>query len=309
VLPLIYPGQDIPALLDDIDGAAIPELHKLMFNWVRKFTRESAAMTMDDIRTLRQGGVSDRDIVTWAQVASVQNWFVMSADGGGIPLEGDAVVGRVRGEERDFYHRSDIVSASPDAGTCDYPAPPQGGIAWVEGNDEEPTLGAVSDWGEQRYGFMPNLFRALSLVPEINPRHVLALELLERPQSDSLSPRQHAMVRRQVNRLNQGRYFDETTAHFLSPYDDADLLRDRLGAGFGDAQWDAADRTVLDFASKLVRHAYKVTAGDAQAFRDNGLDDRAYIDVLNTTSIQTSLDRLTNSIGVLADREPIIRQN
>ena len=42
----------------------------------------------------------------------------------------------------------------------------------------------------------------------------------------------------------------------------------------------------------------KVVAADAQSFRDVGLDDPAYIDVLNTVAIQTSLDRLANVLGV-----------
>ena len=305
MLPLIYPDQDIGQMLDDVDRAPIPDLHKAMFNWVKKFTRESGRMSLDDIEAVRGQGVSDKDIVTWAQVASVQNWFVMSADGGGIPLEGDAIVGLARGKERSFYHGSDIETAS--AGEADlHVSSPQEGIAWVGTDDEHPSLAMLSEWSEQRYGFLPNLFRALSLVPEINPRHALGLELLDQPQSGSLSPRQHAMVRRQVNRLNQGRYFERTTARFLSPYDAREGLLDRLGAGYEAFDWDACDRVVLDFASKLVRNAYKVTAKDAQAFRDSGLDDEAYVDVLNTTAIQTSLDRLSNSIGVVGDEQPII---
>lgn len=309
MLPFIYPDKDIAQLLDDIDQADIPALHKLMFNWVRKFTCESARMSFEDIQVLRNGGVSDVDIVTWAQVASVQNWFVMSADGGGIPLEGDALVGRVRSKDRNFYHDSDLETVNPVVGEAVQSASLEGGIAWVASDDEEPGLAVLASWAKPRFGFMPNLFRALSLVPSVNPRHKLALELLERPQSDSLSPRQHAMVRRQANRLNQGRYFEQTTARFLSSHEDADRLQQRLGADYGEFDWDARDRTVLDFVTKLVKNAYKVTAKDAQAFRDNGLDDRAYVDVLNTTSIQTSLDRLSNSLGVVADAGPIISKN
>lgn len=99
------------------------------------------------------------------------------------------------------------------------------------------------------------------------------------------------MVRRLVNRLNQGSYFDATTLALMSQH-----------AGSLDAsEHDDGDRVVLAFAEKLVRNAYKVTAREAQQFRDNGLDDAAYIDVLNTVSIQTSLDRVANSLGVKAD--------
>jgi hypothetical protein len=37
-----------------------------------------------------------------------------------------------------------------------------------------------------------------------------------------------------------------------------------------------------------------------------GLDDEAYVDILNTVSIQTSLDRLANALGVEPDPVPLL---
>ena len=56
----------------------------------------------------------------------------------------------------------------------------------------------------------------------------------------------------------------------------------------------------------MARNAYKVTEDDAQRFRDIGLGDEAYVDVLNTLSIQTAFDRLTNSLGVQPDAQPLL---
>ena len=64
---------------------------------------------------------------------------------------------------------------------------------------------------------------------------------------------------------------------------------------------------VLEFALKATRNAYKITAKDAQIFRDAGLTEEAYVDVLNTVAIQTSLDRLANCLGVVPDESPILK--
>ena len=56
--------------------------------------------------------------------------------------------------------------------------------------------------------------------------------------------------------------------------------------------------------SAPCRNAYKVTEKDALAFREVGLSDEAYVDVLDTASIQTSLDRLANALGVTPDAAP-----
>jgi hypothetical protein len=49
-----------------------------------------------------------------------------------------------------------------------------------------------------------------------------------------------------------------------------------------------------------------VTEKDADGFRDAGLDDAAYLDVLDTTAIQNALDRLSWALGVPADTKPLL---
>ncbi len=73
-----------------------------------------------------------------------------------------------------------------------------------------------------------------------------------------------------------------------------------------DSHWTPVDRAVLDLATKFVRNAYKVTEKDAIGLREVGLDDEAYVDILNTVSIQTSLDRLANVLGVQPDPQPLL---
>lgn len=296
MLPYVYPGKDTNAILADIENADIPEIHKLMFEWVRKFTCESSSMGADDIDRLVAAGIPMKEIVEWANVSSTQTWFVMSADGGGISLERGAVVGGI-GKEREYYHGAARETA-PDQGPSSDVAEGSS-LCWVETDEEN--LDSISDWANQRFEFIPNLFRATSLSPEYFSRHRLALELLEQPQSESLNPGLHAMVRRLVNRLNRGRYLDTTTQAQLCRYSnqsDQDLV-ERATA-------ETADAVVLQFAEKLVRNAYKVTESDAEGFRSAGLDDEAYIDVLNTVSIQTSLDRLSNALGIACDEKPLL---
>ena len=101
MLPLLYPGENVPRqIVDDFEHAPIPELHKHVFRWTKRFVAESWQLAERDVQSLREAGLSDSDIVNWAQIACLQTWWVMSADGGGIPLEGDAVVGPVVGRRR-----------------------------------------------------------------------------------------------------------------------------------------------------------------------------------------------------------------
>jgi alkylhydroperoxidase family enzyme len=94
----------------------------------------------------------------------------------------------------------------------------------------------------------------------------------------------------------------------MSRLPDGDGLVDRLIAEPLDLDWSPVDRAVLTLATKFARNAYKVTEKDAISLREVGLDDEAYVDILNTVSIQTSLDRLANVLGVQPDVLPLLVQ-
>ncbi|MBW2391065.1 MAG: hypothetical protein JRG89_21905 [Deltaproteobacteria bacterium] len=319
MLPLLYPDPATrEALLADPLTAPIPPLHRELFRFAEKFVRSSWTTTPEDLRHLRAAGLSDRDIVQWATLGSTQSWFTMSADGGGVPLEGDALTGPGVGRTRDAYRdphrdahevdREGLLAAASDAS-----APPTAAgdhdVAWVETDESSEAYIETARWAAERYGCVPNLLRAVSLQPAFYRRHRMALELLEAPRSANLSPRRHAMIRVLVSHLNRSRYTEPTATALLSRVAGDRELADRVRAGPLDSDWSSLDRVVLLLATKLAHSAYKVTEKDAISLREAGLDDEAYVDILNTVSIQTSLDRLANVLGVRPDPLPLLPQS
>ncbi|MBW2291828.1 MAG: hypothetical protein JRG89_05150 [Deltaproteobacteria bacterium] len=312
MLPLLYPDSDTrEALLADPSTAPIPQLHRELFRFAEKFVRGSWTMGSEDLQRLREAGLSDADIVQWATLGSTQSWFTMSADGGGIPMDGDALTGPGVGRTRDSYEATPggLLAASDDA-PFSSSAETDGAIAWVTTDESAKESCDAASWAEQRYDCVPNLFRAVSLQPSFYRRHRLALQLLEAPQSESLSARHHAMVRVLVSHLGRSRYSAPTSRALLSQIEGGDQLVDRIcKESLDDAlgsDWSPIDRTVLSLAAKFARNAYKVTDKDAIGLREAGLDDEAYVDILNTVSIQTSLDRLANALGVRPDPVPLL---
>jgi uncharacterized peroxidase-related enzyme len=307
VLPLLYPDpQTRQALLVDAESAPLPELHREMFRFSERFVRRSWESRPEDLQRLRDAGLSEADLVNWATLGSTQTWFTMSADGGGIPLEGEALTGPGVGRTREVYEatREGLLAS---AGGPAAQAPEASGVAWVATDETTDAWRETAAWADARYGFVPNLLRAVSLQPGYYRRQRMALELLERPQSGSLSARHHAMVRALVSQASRCRYSEPTTRALLERESGGPELWPRVCERGPAAEGrDPVDRVVLDFATKLARSAYKVTDKDAQSFREAGLDDEAYVDVLNTVSIQTSLDRLANVLGVAPDARAIL---
>jgi uncharacterized peroxidase-related enzyme len=303
---MIYSDSDVAkAVGEDPQAADIPELHKAMFRWMEVFVKRSWQASRDDIAELQALGASDRDLADWLQIASTQVWFTSSADSGGIPMEANQVSGPVMQRERSFYHdqglREDAAAAgagsSPSAATAH---------GWLAAPCEGAAFDSAAAGALSRYGLVPNLFAAVSACPDFYVRHQLALDLLERPQSTTLSPFAHALVRAATVAWNRCDYFVPTAKALLEQRAEGAvkyeaLLPDPLAIARNDQEL-----AVLAFAKKLISNPYKITAKDAQSFRDAGLDDAAYVDVYNTVAIQTSLDRMANCLGVLADPGPLL---
>jgi alkylhydroperoxidase family enzyme len=156
---------------------------------------------------------------------------------------------------------------------------------------------------------VPGLIDALSACPDFYLRHQLALELLEAPQSTSLSPSLHALVRATVVALDHCHYFQPTVAEQLQRMANRTIEPASLRESPGSHSDDAQTLAVLEFVQKMHKNPFKITPADAEAFRAAGLDDAAYVDVFNTVAIQQSLDRLANYSGVRADNQPLLSQD
>ena len=308
MLPLVYSDADLAQqIVEDPQSAPIPEIHKAMYAWVEKFTRRSWEMGPEDTQALRDAGATDRDIAAWAFAACGQTWWVMMGDGGGVALEGDMPVGPVVGKTRDWYTESpEGMLAQQSAGNLAGSLANGHGSAWIDSDENTPEFKKAAAWAQERYGFVPNLFSSVSLAPESFRRHTSALELLERPQSATLTPRRHALVRALVSKLNRCDYSAVTTRALLESMPDGRTLYNTIVCPWNPDDWDDTDRVVLEFAIKATCSTYKITEKDAQTFRDCGLGDAAYVDVLNTVAIQSSLDRLANSLGVAVDHSPLL---
>ena len=114
------------------------------------------------------------------------------------------------------------------------------------------------------------------------------------------------MIRVVVSHLNRSRYGEPTSTALLSRVGGERGLADRLREEPERADWSLIDPVVLALATKFARNAYKVTEKDAISLREVGLDDEAYVDILNTVSIQSSLERLANVLGVRPDPVPLL---
>jgi alkylhydroperoxidase family enzyme len=296
----VYEDADlVRSIAEDPDAAPIPEAHKVVYRWTGKLVHEPWAFGIGDIAQLRGLGLAETDIAHWAVRGTSQSWFTMCADGAGVDLDGGALVGPAVGRARAVYKAECRPDTKRDLGSAEPGSTERRSeSAWIETLERGEVFEAAASRATESWGCVPHILRAVSLQPEALERHAYMLELLEQPQSKSLPPRTHALVRAAVAKLNQSIWAQPTIEALLDRH-----------ASHLESSTDSdrrIDDLAIDLATKLVRTPWKVTEKDAIGFRDAGLDDAAYLDVLDTTAIQNALDRLTWALGVPADPEPLL---
>ena len=322
----------------DAQSADIPKIHKAMFRWMEKLVKRSSEASEQDIHELRQLGATDSEIAEWLEVACTLIYNTICADSAGAPMDDDGM-GSALNRDRSYYHdpeQRDAAKPNTDVSfgmeskfnqvvgrfAAQQESRENSALSRTENNEtrtqqsqalgwltapcasavyEESAVAAIS-----RYGFVPNLFKAISASGLLYGRHQLALDLLEKPQSTTLPADLHALARAATVVLDRCDYFIPTVAHLLEERTDGAidfqrLVPDPVAIASNDQQY-----LILNFVEKLVRNPYKVTEKDALAFLSAGFDETAYTDVFNIVGLQRSLDVLANCLGLPADSTPLL---
>ena len=232
MLPRIYKSQTIAkAIVDDFENAPIPDLHKTMFRWAERFTPPSWELTAADLDALRADRLSGADIGDWAQVAVLQTWWVMQADGGEFRLNATP-----RSASLLATTTLDITAPKRRLPHQRPPSLPYAVAPAMTSAEKGPTSDSrPRPKPPPSVGFDPKLHRAVSLKPDILPRHQFALELLASPQTDALSPRQHALMRALTNAENNSSYRRETARQQFRAAGSDQALVDAVTGGFKSA--------------------------------------------------------------------------
>ena len=65
-----------------------------------------------------------------------------------------------------------------------------------------------------------------------------------------------------------------------------------------EAEMDAADRAMLDYASKLTRTPWEMESSDVEALRRAGFDDGAILEICHVVAYFAFVNRMADGLGV-----------
>ncbi len=84
---LIKDERQVAQLKEDYTRASLDLADRMMLDYVAKLTLTPAAVTNDDVQSLREAGFGDRAILDIAQITAYFAFVTRLADGLGVTLE------------------------------------------------------------------------------------------------------------------------------------------------------------------------------------------------------------------------------
>jgi uncharacterized peroxidase-related enzyme len=73
---------------------------------------------------------------------------------------------------------------------------------------------------------------------------------------------------------------------------------DLMATDYREADLPAADRAMIDYAIKLTRHPWDMTAADVDRLREHGFDDRVIHDICVVAAYFAFVNRIADGLGV-----------
>lgn len=71
-----------------------------------------------------------------------------------------------------------------------------------------------------------------------------------------------------------------------------------LKEDYREADLPEADRAMLDYAAKLTREPWSMTAEDVETLRRAGFDDTGILDICQVTAYYNYVNRIADGLGV-----------
>ena len=152
----------------------------------------------------------------------------------------------------------------------------------------------------QAFGFVPNLFRAQTLRPDVVETETgLVGSILIR--EGVLSRRQKECIMLVVSAANLNSYCVSAHSEMLRGLGFTDLDPDELAADHRSADIPETDKALLDFAEKLIRRPDRMSRDDIEALRGHGFSDQQILEAVQVAALAGFLNCLSAGLGAVPD--------
>ncbi len=291
------PERDLDRLATNPRRASLPGFEMTLLEFGLKLIQRPSSVDGEDIEALHRRGFTDEQIVEALQVAALGSFLCTLAVGLGVSPDFDPAPVGWKGGDRDRRRAARRTAIAPRApahetavGYLDAPAP---------------GLDACAPFGffQEKFGFVPNIFRAQTLRPEVLEAEAQAVETVLLS-DDVLSRVQKEYILLSVSAANLNTYCVAVHCELLRALGVPGEVSDQIAVDHRVAGLSPGDVALLDFALKLSQRPKDFGCEDIDGLRRSGFSEPQILESVVMTALTNFLNTLQVGLGVVPDFEP-----
>jgi RNA polymerase sigma-70 factor (ECF subfamily) len=290
-------------LLTDYHRAGLSEVDVALIDFCLKLSHQAPSVHSGDIEALRRCGLDDQSILEAVQTTALSR-FLCTLSAGLAPVP-------------DFEPRK---ASSTTLGQPCKPGPP-GSVAHSPhaSGKKGPYLGAVYQspktfgpfkFFQKSFGFIPNIFRAQTLRPDVLEAEAEAVGKILLTE-DVLTRVQKESILLVVSAANLNSYCVAVHCDMLRGLGMSSEESDQIAVDHNQSNLTQADRALLDFALKLGVRPAQFGREDVDRLRGQGFTEVQVLESVVMTALTNFLNTVQMGLGTVPDFEPpfVLGQN
>lgn len=282
------PGSQLDQIVVNHHLAGLPRADTALLDFVVKLATRGPWLSVQDVAAVREQGFTDTSILEAILVTALTNLFCTLAAGlGPSPYFDPRAIPRT------------AVESVPDPGLF-------GGSASGP-YLEKVELGAESfpSGLQERFGFIPNIFRAQTLRPDLIQAEVDAFSKVLQP-DDLLSHLQKECIMLVGSAVSLNTYCVAAHCEMLRLIGGLPLEEsDQIAVDHHQANLSKANKALLDFAIKLTAEPSEIGQEDIDLLRRNDFTEEQIFETVAVTALNNFFNTLQMGLNTTPDIKPV----
>jgi RNA polymerase sigma-70 factor (ECF subfamily) len=290
-------------LLTDYHRAGLSEADVALLDFSDKLSRQAPSVHSGDIEALRACGLDDESILEAVQVTALAR-FLCTLSAGLAP-------------EPEFEPRklsSATISPPRQPGSrgtvAQGPQAPRKKGPYLRAVYQSPKTFGPFRFFQKNFGFIPNIFRAQTLRPEVLEAEAEAVGKILLTE-DVLTRVQKESILLVVSAANLNSYCVAVHCDMLRGLGVPSEESDQIAVDHHQANLTEADRALLDFTLKLGVRPVDFGRADVDRLRGHGFTEEQVLESVVMTALTNFLNTVQMGLGIEPDFEPpfVLAQN